>query len=224
MTLEISKGNDSIHMENQDLSFDQSILEDEPLTLPHFDDEATVQSARPVVPLHEVKRAALTRRNLLLGGALCLAAIVGALVASLIYSRTTPHAPETTAETISDPAVMSPDFVAPSGEAGGSTVNPQDAVATNAEMPAKNDQGSERTVSKAVPRNNQPTIRNSRVEARADRVVGQSKIDDRGELDVRAEEEMLREQRREARRARRERRANDGLTRIREIFEGSPRP
>ena len=208
-------------MENQDLSFDQSTLEDEPLTLPHFDDEATVQSARPVVPLHEVKSAALTRRRLLLGGALCLAAVVGAMVASLIYKGTTPLAPEATAETISDPA-KSTDFVAPSGEASGSTVNPQDAVATNAETPARNDEG-ERTVTKAVPRNNQPTIRNSRIVTPPDRVVDQSKIDD-AELDVRAEEEMLREQRREARRARRERRANDGLTRIREIFEGSRRP
>lgn len=211
-------------MENQELSFDQPILEDEPLTLPHFDDEATVQSARPVVPLHEVRRAALTRLHLLLGGALCLAAVVGALVASLIYNRTTPQAPEATAETISEPAATSPDFVAPSGEASGSTINPHDAVATNADMPAKNDEGSERIVTKAVPRNNQPTIRNSRVETRPDRVVDQSKIDDRSELELRAEEEMLREQRREARRARRERLANDGLTRIREIFEGSPRP
>jgi hypothetical protein len=207
-------------MENQDFSFDQS--EEEPLTLPHFDDEATVQSARPVVPLHEVKRAALTRRHVLLGAALCLAAVVGGLVASLIYSQPAQRAPEATTATISDSAPTSADdFVTPSSEASGSTVNPHDAAAPNTEIAAKND--SERTVTRVVSSNRQPAV-SRRVEKRPEQAVSEPEIQDRSDRDVRAEDEMLREQRREARRARRERRASDGLTRIREIFEGSPRP
>ncbi|HEU4477305.1 MAG TPA: hypothetical protein VFR80_02230 [Pyrinomonadaceae bacterium] len=210
-------------MENKDFSFDQSMSEAEPLTLPHFDDEATVQSARPVVPLHEVKRIALTRRNIVLGAALCLAAVVGALVASIIYSQPSQRAPEEAAATIPD-TTDSEDFVAPSGEASGSTVNPEDAVASNTETAASDEADSERPVNRVISRDRQPKIANPRVEKQPDLVVSQPKIQDRGDLDVRAEEELLREQRREARRARRERRANDGLTRIREIFEGSPRP
>ena len=211
-------------MENQHFSFDQSTSEAEPLTLPHFDDEATVQSARPVVPLHEVKRIALTRRNIFLGVALCLAAVVGALVASLIYSQPTQRAPEAATATIPEANTTdSEDFVAPSGEASGSTVNPQDAVASNTETASSDEADSERTVNRVISRDRQPRMGNPR-EKRPDLVVSQPKIQDRSDFDVRAEEEMLRAQRREARRARRERRANDGLTRIREIFEGSPRP
>ena len=213
-------------MENQHFSFDQSTSEAEPLTLPHFDDEATVQSARPVVPLHEVKRTALTRRNIFLGVALCLAAVVGALVASLIYSQPAQRAPEAATATIPDANTTDSeeDFVAPSGEASGSTVNPQDAVAFNTETAASDEADSERPVNRVISRDRQPRIGNPRVEKRPDLVISQPKIEDRSDLDVRAEEELLRAQRREARRARRERRANDGLTRIREIFEGSPRP
>jgi len=211
-------------MENQHFSFDESTSEAEPLTLPHFDDEATVQSARPVVPLHEVKRAALTRRNIFLGVALCLAAVVGAGVASLIYTQPTQRAPEAATATIPDSNTSdSEDFVAPSGEASGSTINPEDAVASNTETASSDEADSERPVNRVISRDRQPKIGNPRVEKRPDLVVSQAKIQDRSDLDVR-EEEMLREQRREARRARRERRANDGLTRIREIFEGSPRP
>ena len=212
-------------MENQDFSFDQSVSEEEPLTLPHFDDEATVQSARAVVPLHEVKRAALTRRHLLLGAALGLAAVVGALVASLIYSQPVQRAPEATTATIANSTSNSADdFVTPSSEASGSTVNPHDVAAPNTETTAKNDGGSERTVTKFVSSNRQPTIRPSRVEKRPEEAVSEPEIQDRRDLDIRAEDEGPRQQRREARRARRERRASDGLTRIREIFEGSPRP
>ena len=220
-----SPGDYSIHMENKDFSFDQSTSEAEPLTLPHFDDEATVQSARPVVPLHEVKRVALTRRNIFLGAALCLAAVVGALVASLIYSQETQRAPEAATATIPDSsATDSEDFVAPSGEASGSTVNPEDAVASNTEPASSNEADSERPVNRVTSRDRQPRTANSRIAKQPDRVVSQPKIEDRSDLDDRAEEDMRRELRREARRARRERLANDGLTRIREIFEGSPRP
>ncbi len=64
-------------MENRVLALNDSLAEEEPLTLPHFDDEATVQSARPVVPLHEVRRASRSKNKMLLGAALCLAALVG---------------------------------------------------------------------------------------------------------------------------------------------------
>lgn len=212
-------------MENQDITSDQSLSAGESLTLPHFDDEATVQSARPVVPLHEVKRAALTRRHLLLGAALCLAAVVGASIASLIYSHPAERAPEATTATISDSRpTSSDDFITASSEASGATVNPHDAAAPNSETASKNEGDSEPTVTKVVSSNRQPISRTPRVEKRAEQAVTEPEIPERPDQDVRAEDEMLRQQRREARRARRARRAGDGLTRIREIFEGSPRP
>ena len=69
------------------MSPNDSPASDEPLSLPHFDEEATLQSARPVVPLHEVKAQGRSRRRWLLGGALALAATLGAVTASLIYSQ-----------------------------------------------------------------------------------------------------------------------------------------
>lgn len=212
-------------MEKEHFSVDHSTSEEEPLTLPHFDDERTLQSARPVVPLHDVKRAELTRRHVFLGAALCLAAVVGAVVASLIYSQPAQPAPEAVTATIPDATVpTSADFVTPSGEASGSAVNPQDVAAPNPEISARSNDDGERTVRRADSRNRQAIARNPQVERQSEQAVNESRVQDRSELDFRAQEEMLRQQRREARRARRERRASNGLTRIREIFEGSPRP
>lgn len=60
-------------------------------TSPHFDDEQTVLSARPVVPLSEVKSNQRRRRILILVGAFAAAMILGAFVALVTVSlRTSP--------------------------------------------------------------------------------------------------------------------------------------
>ncbi len=61
-----------------------------PVQPPHFDDEQTVHSARPVVPLEQINARVRNRRHWLLGGAFAVAMILGAasaLVASYLKLR-----------------------------------------------------------------------------------------------------------------------------------------
>lgn len=207
---------DNRHPESNDL-----LAEDE-LTVPHFDDEATVQSARPVVPLHEVRKASRSKRRIILGAALFLSAFVGAVAASLVYSNREPPVEESATATIPESAQdSSPKFIAPSGEASGAIVNPEEALAADTGSATENH--SDRVAVKTSTAANRQPVRNTRVSKPVEKVLIQPEPQDR-EAD---EQELLREERREARRLRRERRerrAGEGLTRIREIFEGSPRP
>ena len=64
-----------------------------PVRSPEFDDERTLQSARPVVPLNEIDAKVRRRRNWFLGGAFALAMTLGAasaLVASYLRLRNEP--------------------------------------------------------------------------------------------------------------------------------------
>ena len=202
-------------MDYQDFSLEQS----EELTVPHFDDEETIQSARPVVPLHEVRKASLTKQRLLLGGALCVAAVVGALTASWLSGLQ--RVPESTST--NEQSSLTSDFV-PSGEAGGATVDPNEAVALDSEATSDPDGLTvERkpTNVRRTPNKNTPTPK------KIEKVIPQ--VSESDNQSVPSDEELFRERRREARRLRRERRVDerrsaDGLTRIREIFEGPQRP
>ena len=62
---------------------------------PHFDDERTLLSARPVVPLEKIEAKARHRRQWFLGGAFAIAMMLGAasaLVASYLKLRNAPQA------------------------------------------------------------------------------------------------------------------------------------
>ena len=211
-------------MEKQCSSIENSLPEEDSLTLPHFDDEATIQSARPVVPLREVKRAARAKRQLLLGATICFAAVAGALGASLIYDQLTQRAEKTTAINNADVPELSADFVSPSGEVSGSTVNPAEAIVPSSDVALTSDVESERQVTPTTSKTRQGAVKNSRVEKPVEKIARQAEVQNVPEPDIVSEQQLLREQRREARRARRERRANAELMRIREIFEGSPQP
>ena len=194
------------------------------LTLPHFDDEETIQSARPVVPLHEVRKASQTKQRWLLGGALCVAAVVGALTASWIGGPQPVQEPSTATSNETSP--LRADFVTPSSEASGATVDPNEAVALESE--ATNSGTGDLAVESNPPTVRRPENRTTRTPQKVEKVIPpQVSVSDNER--VSSDEEFLRERRREARRLRRdrrieERRSDDGLTRIREIFEGSPRP
>jgi hypothetical protein len=72
---------------------------------PHFDDERTLLSARPVVPLANIEKKARHRRHWFLGGAFALAMMLGAasaLVASYLKLR---NAPQTATELSVEPEV-----------------------------------------------------------------------------------------------------------------------
>lgn len=61
------------------------IASPEPLSLPHFDEEATLLSARPVVPLHEVRAETRSKGRLLFASTIVAAVVLGALGASLLF-------------------------------------------------------------------------------------------------------------------------------------------
>lgn len=216
-------------MEYEHTSRNQSPFADEPLSLPHFDEEATLQSARPVVPLLEVKTAARSKRRLLMGGALFVAATLGALTASLIYSQRAQPQDASATATLPDSSKSASDgFVSPSGEATGSSQNANESAAPVSEFTGVNTATVGADVNSRNSVKGKQTAQGSRVRKQPDRVVSPAEILDRDDQISADEVEMRREQRREARRLRRERRVNGrpdaGLTRIREIFEGTPRP
>lgn len=211
-------------MENRDLEYGDVLPEEEPLTLPNFDDEATVQSARPVVPLHEVRKASRSRNKMLLGSALCLATLVGAVAASLVFSERSQPVEESATATMPESSKdTNPGFTTPSGEASGAIVDPSETVAVETGAESADSTEGRPEVQTASPVGRKQPVRNTRVPRPVEEVVSNPEPDpdQYREADERA---ARREERREARRFRRERRTADGLTRIREIFEGSPRP
>ena len=69
-----------------------------PVTPPDFDDERTLLSARPVVPLNEIDANVRRKRHWVLGGAFAIAMMLGAasaLVASYLRLRNVPTAAAT---------------------------------------------------------------------------------------------------------------------------------
>ncbi len=66
---------------------EQEFARDLPLSEPHFDEEATLLSAQPVVPLQEINSGARSRKRMLLGAAIVGSLMLGALAATLIYKR-----------------------------------------------------------------------------------------------------------------------------------------
>jgi len=69
-----------------------------PVTPPDFDDERTLLSARPVVPLNEIDAKVRRKRHWVLGGAFAIAMMLGAasaLVASYLRLRNVPTAAAT---------------------------------------------------------------------------------------------------------------------------------
>jgi hypothetical protein len=65
---------------------------------PHFDDERTLLSARPVVPLEKIEAKVRHRRHWFLGGAFAIAMMLGAASALLASYLRLRHAPQPAAE------------------------------------------------------------------------------------------------------------------------------
>src|SRR5215212_344451 len=78
----------------KEYEIDNSVGTSTPVPQPHFDDELTVLTARPVVPLEKINRLK-HRKGWLLGGAFAIAMMLGAasaLLASYLKSRNVPGA------------------------------------------------------------------------------------------------------------------------------------
>jgi hypothetical protein len=207
---------------------DQQYLNDElQLPEPHFDEEATVLSARPVVPLEEIKARASIGRRLAFGLTILGSLLVGALGASLIYKQRGQKPAMTIMDTVvagsAASAEGSPVIESSTGEA-------RKAIAQ-----------SEAPNAGAVAEDKNPELQ---IAQRAERSEPQTRRIELARHDKEslttshaAEKEMRRAEKIEARRLRRtteresenearsrRRKSSDDLLRIREIFEGSPRP
>ncbi len=75
---------------------------------PHFDDERTVQSARPVVPLEAIEAKVKHRRRWFLGSAFAVAMLLGAASALVSAYFKLRNAPEPEIETLSVLSVPEP--------------------------------------------------------------------------------------------------------------------
>ena len=212
-------------MENNFSSTDDAPAFQADLSLPHFDEDATLLSARPVVPLHEVKAETRSRRHLIFGLTILAAILLGAISATLLLMQNGNNT-----ESAADATVNQP--IAPvSGVTGGSASESADSSILELEEPDEKPQPA-----KAHGVNNSPnTPIAKRTEAPIQRKPSRSVKMSSSDRDIEEnfendEIELRRAERREARRAaRRENRrqreqTGDDLLRIREIFEGSPRP
>ena len=213
-------------------TMDDQITGGQNLDEPHFDEEATI-AARPVVPLGEVKTENRSKAGFAVALAICGGLLIGLLTATLIYQylgagqaptvETTPVAGQTANQLPS--------------AAGGAAVDVEDSAVTSVEEDTPVETAIEKR--ERLPENEESNPvesqgRSPQVASRRPVVVRESRppIEEENEeaaRDIRAErQEERRERRRAMRQARRQQRQSgqtaDDLTRIREIFEGAPKP
>ena len=189
-----------------------------PLGEPHFDEEATVLSARPVVPLQEIKAEEQSRKRLIVGLAMACSLTMGALAATLIYKQRGEEQSTAISTAVPGAAGMVVDHPASSpatAEVGGGTVADTlpEAGATTAEkksMPSV----SSSTPSTAVELQQKKNLPEQDEELEVTRT---ERIDSR-RLRRRSERQAWRES------DGRQRKTSDDLLRIRDIFEGPTRP
>ncbi len=234
------------------MSSNQPIASPEPLSLPHFDEEATLLSARPVVPLHEVRAETRSKRRLIFASTIVAAAMVGAIGASLLFipdKQTASVAEGEQGRSVNPGSDSSkPNESGPLYDTAGQSTSGKSLVG---QSPIGQEINSGESAALTAVTNEQidqtttttPTSRKSNVNrgqtprtvlraARANpNTPAQTTLAAQNDdADVEMDERMLRrEERREARRLRQERRnsrerSSDDLMRIREIFEGAPRP
>ena len=185
---------------------------------PHFDDEQTLLSARPVVPLEKIEAKARHRRQWFLGGAFALAMMLGAasaLLASYLKLRNAPQpAAALTVEPEVEPAPVAVIEPAPAEtpvEENANLETSEETAPAPAKVVAKH-----RTV---TPRPNPVEDPDARV---ANEEESLQQIRDAVLYDQWQERRARRVQRRERRRA--ERYNHRDLSDLDEIFEGRRRP
>lgn len=210
-------------MEKNYSSTDHPAVFDRALSLPHFDEDATLLSARPVVPLREVKAKTRSRRPVIFGLTILAAVLVGAISGTLLLLLQSGQNSQR-----ADEAAVSQPTVPPSGAAGGSTSQSAEAKVPVLTEPDEEPQTTEVPSAHDSSIKKRPTAAISRSYVKPARAG--SPDQERDEDFENDERELRRAERRDARReARRELRhrreqIGDDLLRIREIFEGSPRP
>jgi hypothetical protein len=187
-----------------------------PLDEPHFDEEATLLLARPVVPLQEIKADERSRKRLVIGVAMICSLGLGALAATLIYKQRE-----------EEPSIVVVSKAAP-GAAGIAFDEPVAAITQRVEgaatgiapetdtqtpMPTKPLPSPSRRA--ALVETKRKTPMPPQIEERE--LTWDERFGERRRRRI-SERQTLREARR------RQRRSSDDLIRIREIFEGPSRP
>ena len=188
---------------------------------PTFDDDRTVASARPVVPLARIKTY---RRLWLLAGAFAFAMILGAAVAvvgAYLRLRNTPTAPPVAASEISEPELSSAPLVAADSVPVETPADESIVADSMEESPVVAEPATE-----ATPRRRTRARRNSvsdepRSEPRAGEDDELRRIREAVRVDEWQERRARRVLRRERRRA--ERYNHRDLSNLDEIFEGPRR-
>ena len=183
---------------------------------PHFDDERTVLSARPVVPLEKIKH----RKHWLLGGAFAIAMLLGAGSALLAsYLRFKSSVPDTANEISQEEIIPAPLVIAESVPSESPVVESVEQPSDISIEPKKESTLKRRTIVRHTPELDRP--RNE---------PDESKVDEQDALQRIREAVLYDEwQERRARRVRRERRKLDrynhrDLSNLDEIFEGRRKP
>ena len=189
-----------------------------PLAEPHFDEEATLLSARPVVPLQKIKAKERSGKRLIFAVAMAGSLLVGALGATLIYKQR--GRKQAT-------AIVSTAVPGAAGIAVDETVAPAIAEkfgsAASATLP-KNGPGS--VDKKSVPwvsRSAAASVVETKRRKPLPQQIDGSELSRAERIDARR---LRRRSEREVQRefSGRKRKPSDDLLRIREIFEGPSRP
>lgn len=204
---------------------DQQFFDGEPsLSEPHFDEEATVLAARPVVPLATVREVKAVEgktsfhRPWILGLALVGMLLVGIFATAIYYSRVN----KKDSQSFGDAGVAAGVEADTTKSADGFSEPAPAQLVVNPETPAGvKKQPANQTVKSSADPSKKPLPRLVAV------------ITEKGDMDEEIEEsredqkaarKQARQERRRAQRERRDAKSSDDLLRIRDIFEGSPRP
>ena len=189
-----------------------------PVTSPHFDQEATLLSARPVVPIDELSNKPHISRRWLVGFGLAGMLLIGVSATVLYYSRfgRSESQPIHNSETLSSGI---------EGFASNSVDEPPKARLETVQPPSlpRDPERSATAKPDKVTNSANPGTKASRRRS-AEMVVDESAdSEDDTREERRAARREAKEQKRADRRWRTGRRS-DGVLRIRDIFEGPPRP
>ncbi|HKP45274.1 MAG TPA: hypothetical protein VJT50_01630 [Pyrinomonadaceae bacterium] len=171
---------------------------------PHFVDEATVLSARPVVPLDEVPDKSRLSRGWLLAGTIVGAMLLGGLGSALYVSLFSTPPPQTVFDSDAVVATASGEVSMPRDLA---PIQPDLNTRPTVDLPDEDTPVQPAKASESAPGGRRPVAR------RVDVLTEPLSREER-----KAARRLAKEQRREQ-----SRRARD-LTRITEIFEGTQRP
>jgi hypothetical protein len=212
---------------------------------PHFEEEATLLSAQPVVPLDEIrddKPEAGSKKHWAFGLSIVASLIIGAVGATMVFRQrgqrsaseiveTAIAGSEATAKGSSASAVSTGEVSEADRDLSGGTVPEANSAEAQAVAPL------EQQTARQIARQNPPLSRKTPTEVLRRNDDSQVQIESEEVIYPEDERELRRAERIEARRQRRRmaareewdrngrrRRRSGDLLRIREIFEGSRRP